>query len=246
MLPELWVRGADIGDRKYGTTSLTANRRRVNGRSRVRRLTHFKRIPFRPHSSERCALRITQEEEKMMSRLQTIKTEAAGTKVKAMLDAVQAKLNMTPNMVRVMANSPAVLEGYLAFSGALAGGSLAPGLREQIALAVAAWNGCEYCAAAHTVLGKLMGLTDLEIEAAREGHAADHKDAAALTFARQLLIGRGRVTDADFATAREAGLNDAEIAEVIAHTALNIFTNYFNTATEVEIDFPKVRLRKTA
>ena len=67
-----------------------------------------------------------------------------------------------------------------------------------------------------------------------------------MQFARQLVAKQGRIADADVDTARRAGLNDAEIAEVIAHVALNIFTNYFNNAADVEVDFPKIALRKSA
>ena len=56
----------------------------------------------------------------------------------------------------------------------------------------------------------------------------------------------GRIADADVDAARRAGLSDTEIAEVIAQVALNIFTHYFNNATDVEVDFPKIALRKSA
>jgi len=181
-----------------------------------------------------------------MSRLPAIQTETASGEAKQLLEAVQAKLRITPNFTRVMANSPAVLEGYLGFSGALAGGSLPAKLREEIALEVGDQNGCQYCLSAHTAIGKLTGLTDREIEEAREARSNSPKYAAALEFARQVVEKRGRVTDADFEAVRKAGFGDGEIAEIITHVALNIFTNYFNTATEVEIDFPKVALRKTA
>jgi uncharacterized peroxidase-related enzyme len=181
-----------------------------------------------------------------MSRLPVIQTEAADPKARKLLEAVQAKLRITPNMTRVMANSPAVLEGYLGFSGALAGGSLAPKLREQIALAVGEQNGCQYCVSAHTAIGKLTGLADLEIEEAREARSRSAQEHAALEFTRVLVANHGRVTDADFDALKKVGFSDGEIAEIIAHTALNIFTNYFNTAAEVEVDFPKVALRQVA
>jgi alkylhydroperoxidase family enzyme len=82
-------------------------------------------------------------------RLSAIEPEKATGNVKDLLDAVQAKLSLTPNMTRVMANSPAVLEAYLSFSGALAGGSLNSKLREQIALEVAQQNSCQYCVSGH-------------------------------------------------------------------------------------------------
>ena len=181
-----------------------------------------------------------------MSRLPVIRIEAADHKTRQLLEGVQEKLKMTPNFMRVMANSPAVLEGYLGLSGALAGGSLPPKLREEIALAVGELNGCQYCVSAHTAIGKLTGLKDNEIEDAREGQSRSPKVAAALEFTRLLVANRGRVTDADFEAVRKAGFGDGEIAEIITHTALNIFTNYFNTATEVEVDFPKIALRKVA
>lgn len=181
-----------------------------------------------------------------MSRLPAIQTEAADRKARELLEVVQARLKITPNMTRVMANSPAVLEGYLGLSGALSSGSLSPKLREQIALAVGEQNGCQYCVSAHTAIGKLTGLADKEIEEAREARSHSAKDRAALEFTRLLVANQGRVTDGDFEGLRKAGFGDGEIAEIIAHTALNIFTNYFNTAADVEVDFPKVALRKVA
>ncbi len=110
-----------------------------------------------------------------MSRLPAIQTETATGKAKELLEAVHAKLKITPNMTRVMANSPAVLAGYLSFSGALAGGALHAKLREEIALEVGEQNSCQYCVSAHTALGKMAGLTDPEIDAARDGNSTSPK-----------------------------------------------------------------------
>lgn len=181
-----------------------------------------------------------------MSRLKAIQTNSATGKAKELLEAVQAKLSITPNMTRVMANSPAVLEAYLSFSGALASGSLNARLREQIALEVGEQNSCQYCVSAHTAIGRMTGLSDTEIEAAREAKSSAAKPAAALAFARQIVAKQGRATQADVDTVRNAGFSDGEIAEIIAHVALNIFTNYFNNTTDVEVDFPKIALRKSA
>lgn len=181
-----------------------------------------------------------------MSRLPAIQTETASGKARQLLEAVQAKLKITPNMTRVMANSPAVLEAYLAFNGALAGGSLPAKLREEIALEVGEQNACQYCVSAHTAIGKLTGLTDTEIEQAREARSSSPKHTAALMFARHVVANRGQITDGDFEAARQAGFSDGEIAEIVAHVALNVFTNYFNTAAQVDVDFPKVALRRAA
>jgi alkylhydroperoxidase family enzyme len=71
------------------------------------------------------------------------------------------------------------------------------------------------------------------------------RNAAALQFARELVAKRGRATDGNVETVRSAGFSDGEIAEIIAHVALNIFTNYFNNTAEVEVDFPKISLRRS-
>jgi uncharacterized peroxidase-related enzyme len=174
-----------------------------------------------------------------MSRLPTIDPAHATGKVKDLLSAVQAKLGLTPNMTRVMANSPAVLEGYLNLSGAL-GNTLNAKLREQIALVVAEANRCEYCLSAHSAIGKMVGLNQDEITSSRNAQSSDGKTLSALLFARAVNSNRGQVTQADVQTVRAAGFSDAEIAEIVAHVALNVLTNYFNNATHPTVDFPLV------
>jgi len=171
-------------------------------------------------------------------RLAAIDPAAAQGKAKTLLTAVNAKLGLTPNMMRTMAQSPAVLDAYLAFSGALTGGVLSGAVREQIALTVGEANGCGYCVAAHSALGKLAGLDAVQINAARTGAAADPKTDAILALATAVTRHKGNVPDAALAAARTAGVTDPEIAEVVANVALNILTNYFNELAHTTVDFP--------
>ena len=181
-----------------------------------------------------------------MSRLKAIEPKSASGKTKELLDAVNGKFGMVPNMTRVMANSPAVLEGYLALNGALGTGTLDPQIREQIALLTAQSNHCDYCLSAHTAIGKLVGLKEQEIIGSRDGRGSTARATAALTFAKQVLGGKGQVSDVNVQAVRKAGFSDGEVAEIIAHVAINVFTNYFNIATQVDIDFPKVSSAKAA
>jgi uncharacterized peroxidase-related enzyme len=174
-----------------------------------------------------------------MSRINQIAPESATGKAKELLDAVQGKLGMVPNMTRAMANSPAVLDGYLQLSGALAKGKLPAKTREEIALAVGQANSCDYCVAAHSTIGKMVGLSTDQIRDSRLGTAVDPKTDSLIRFARKLVESRGRATDADVASVRNAGFDDGAIAEVVAQVALNVFTNYFNNVAETEIDFPR-------
>lgn len=180
-------------------------------------------------------------------RITALDPDTATGKAKELFNAVQGKLGMVPNMMRTMGTSPALLNGYLSLSGALAEGSIRPGLGEQIALAVANANACNYCNAAHTFIGeKLAGLKMPAIDLAREGRSTDAREQAAITFARVLVEKRGLVSDADVAAARSGGLNDAAIAEVVGHVALNILTNYFNNTAGTVVDFPEVELVEAA
>ena len=177
-----------------------------------------------------------------MSRISTINPAEATGKAKELLNAVQATLGITPNMMRTMAQSPAVLEAYLNFNSTLSKGALNAKVREQIALVSAETNGCGYCASAHTALGKLTGLREEEIVAARQATSTDPKIAAALQFAQTLIEKRGSISDSDLQSVKDAGFTEGEIAEIVANVALNIFTNYFNDTAQTEIDFPRVEL----
>lgn len=171
-------------------------------------------------------------------RLTTIPVTSTDAKVVPLYTAVKGALGMVPNLMQVLGNSPAALQGYLSLNGALATGVLPAQVRERLALMVAEANGCEYCLAAHSLLGKNAGLAVPEIQRARLGTAQDAFAHAALTLGRAVVATQGKVTDADLAAARKAGLDEAAIVEVVAHVALNILTNYVNNLAQTTVDFP--------
>ncbi len=173
-----------------------------------------------------------------MPRIQPISTDSADAVQKQILDSVKKKMGMVPNIVATMANSPAVANAYLGFSQQLAGGTLSPRLREQLALVVGEENSCDYCLAAHTALGKGAGLSEPETCDARRAEAKDDAERVALEFAQKIVRDRGEVSDDDIHHVREAGYTDGQIAEIVANVALNIFTNYFNHVAGTEVDFP--------
>lgn len=173
-----------------------------------------------------------------MPRIQPVNTETASPSTTALLGEVKSKMGMVPNIVATMANSEATAKAYLAFSGALAGGSLPGKIREQIALVVGEANDCPYCVSAHSVLAGKAGANESEIVGARQGNSSDPKTNAILSFAKKLVDDRGNVSDADLKTLVDAGVSHGEITEVIGGVALNIFTNYFNHVAGTEIDFP--------
>jgi uncharacterized peroxidase-related enzyme len=178
--------------------------------------------------------------EYIMTRLPLVDPATATGPAADLLAQVQKGMGMVPNMTRAMANSPAVLKGYLGLSSALSGGTLNGKTREAIALSMAQNNDCDYCLSAHTATGPMVGLTEAQVLQARNSASDDAKLDAILKFTASLTENLGEVTDAEVAAVRAAGVTDAEIAEIIGHVGLNVLTNYFNKAVNVAIDFPLV------
>lgn len=173
-----------------------------------------------------------------MSTFTLVAPESAHGQAKELLSVVKAKMGLVPNMTRAMVRAPAVLDAYLQMSGALSKGALPAKTREQIALTVGQANRCDYCLAAHSTIGKMVGLAPEQILAARRGHADDASTDALLRFAAVVVEKRGRVDAADLVAVRAAGFGDDAIAEVVANVALNLFTNYFNHVAGTAVDFP--------
>ncbi|MEM6393108.1 MAG: carboxymuconolactone decarboxylase family protein [Planctomycetota bacterium] len=177
-----------------------------------------------------------------MPRFQPTTLDTAPDASKPLLEAVQSKLGRVPNIYGTMAHAPAVLKFALQGSGILGETSLSAAVREQIALTVAGANQCEYCAAAHTAIGKMNGLDDDQTTAALRAEADDPQAQAAVTLARQLVEREGHPTDDQIAAFKAAGYGDQQVQEIIAVVAFNIFTNYFNHVAQTDIDFPQVEL----
>ncbi|WP_458128410.1 carboxymuconolactone decarboxylase family protein [Pseudomonas sp. Z2-11] len=172
-----------------------------------------------------------------------IQPQQAPAASQPMLAQIQQAFGATPNMFKGVANSPAALKSMWSAFGALGQGTLGARLGEQIAVAVANRNRCEYCLAAHTALGQKAGVSATDMAAAQRGESSDPKTAAALAFALIVVEQRAQVTDADVQRLRDNGFGDEQIVEIIAHVALNLFTNYINVALDIPVDFPKVALK---
>lgn len=181
-----------------------------------------------------------------MSRINVITNETANEEQAQLYAAITSQLGMVPNFLKVFANSPAALRAFLGLHGIANEGSLDPQTRERIALAMAEKNACQYCVSAHTAIGRKAGLDNAEIEANRAGTSQDAKAKSAVKFARALADNNGEVTTAELLEVRNAGYSDADIVEIITHVGMNILTNILGKASRVEIDFPKVELKKAS
>lgn len=178
--------------------------------------------------------------------IQPLSLDSTTGELKDTLSAIKIKLGMIPNMFAVMAKAPAVLNSYLQVSENLKGGKISAALGEQIAIALANKNACEYCLSAHSTIGKMVGVAPNELAAAQSGKARDPKNQAAIDFALAINANHGDGAAMATKQALAKGLSEQEVLEIAAHVALNILTNSVNGLSETTVDFPKVSLNKLA
>lgn len=176
-----------------------------------------------------------------MPRIAPVRAPQPDSPVAATFAQIKAKVGKVPKAYATIAQSPAAISGYLAFSSALQQGRLTARQREMLALAISQVNECQYCLSAHTVTGKMAGLTPDEIRNARAAQIKDPLENAIVTFAIKAMQQRGMVSDEDLRAAREAGVDDGLMMEITANIALMTVTNYANRLADPEIDFPVVQ-----
>jgi len=174
----------------------------------------------------------------MGARIPPVKLEEATDEQREALERVKSALGKVPALYATFGQAPNVLGALLAFQGALAKGGLTARDRDLIDLHVSQLNGCGYCVSAHTALAKANRISGEEILRIREGQGETRRDAAILALARRVTTGRGLGAGAEIAQAREAGLSDPLIVEVISAAALRSLVNAVALASGTEIDWP--------
>jgi len=175
-----------------------------------------------------------------MTRTTALKPEQVPADSKQTLDAFTRNIGFTPNMMASFAQSPIAFNAWATLLGALSK-ALDVKTRDSIGLAVSEVNGCDYCLAVHSYTAEHMARMPADaIILARKGHADDPKRDAAVQFARKVIETRGKVSDADVKTVRDAGYTEANVMEIVALVAMYSLTNFFNNVFDPERDFPAV------
>ena len=176
-----------------------------------------------------------------MPRIAPLTDDQATGQAAELFSAITSKVGKVPNLYRTLGQAPSVLAGLLQLGEVLDGGSLSAPVKEQIALRVGNRNGCDYCQSAHTAIGKMVGLSEEQTIAARQGQANDDKAQAVLHLVDAILEREGFVTDDQLDIARESGLTDAEVLEVTGQVIKNFFTNFVNHIAQTQVDFPAIK-----
>ncbi|GII32322.1 carboxymuconolactone decarboxylase family protein [Planotetraspora mira] len=175
-----------------------------------------------------------------MSRLNVPAPEDVPAGAQRILDNVGTQLGFVPNMFKIIASNPTVLEVVTTLQSTLSR-VLDAKTRHSIALAVSQANGCSYCLAIHThVATKFSGMSGDDIELGRVGSSVDPKRAAAARFAQRVVDSRGQVSDAELAGVRGAGYTDPQILAIVALAVQFLLTNFINNVNQTDLDIPAI------
>lgn len=157
---------------------------------------------------------------------------------KQILEDLESKIGFVPNIYATYAYSEKALGRYLAFSNAKT--SLSNKEKEVVNLVVSQVNGCTYCQAAHTQMGKMNGYSDDQILEIRSGKATfDAKTDALVRLTKAIIKDRGRIEDQLISDFFDAGYNKENLVDVIVAVGDKTTTNLLHNVTQIPVDFPE-------
>jgi uncharacterized peroxidase-related enzyme len=178
-----------------------------------------------------------------MSRIVTPAVETATGVTAEVFEQIRKAAGGVPNTFAAIGSlNPHALKAVLQADAVLAAGSLSKQDQETIKLAVSSATGCDYCEAAHTMLGKMAGLKPEALAKIRAGESTgDAKRDALVHFVRTLVKTSGTIAEEEFNAIKRAGYNDAQLVDISLAIALIIFTNVFNRINDTTLDVPRVK-----
>lgn len=177
-----------------------------------------------------------------MSRLHTVTPEQATGRAAELFGAIKGAMGMVPNAYAAIgANSPVALEASLNLDALLRKGSLSAKQIEVIKLAISSLAGCDYCVAAHSLVGKRAGLSVEAVKAIRaNAPTGDAAIDALASFVRRAAGTSGTVPAAVLAAVKEAGYSDTQVVDALLAVASITFTNLLNRVNDTVVDFPAI------
>ena len=175
-----------------------------------------------------------------MSRINTPAVETATGATADVYAQIKKAAGKVPNtFAAIGALAPAALNAMLAVDAVLAAGSLSKQDQETIKVVVSEISGCDYCVAAHSLLGKMTGLKPDTLKRIRAGEPSGDARRDALTrFVRTLQETRGTISQEAYSAIKAAGYTDAQLVEIALAIVIVSFTNLFNRVNDTDIDFP--------
>jgi uncharacterized peroxidase-related enzyme len=171
-----------------------------------------------------------------MALVSYVSNQNAAEKVKPVFEGMEKKLGAVPNVFRVMAHNPEMLEAFLGLNATLPKTQLDGKLRELAYIKTSELNGCDYCLHHHRALGKKAGLNDRQVaETARfeTSDAYNDLEREVMRFAEEVT--RHINVDDALVARLKSRLGDREIVELAMTVGIANFTNRVTETLRMEL-----------
>jgi len=169
--------------------------------------------------------------------LEVLNQENAPDDARDLLAKAEKNYGFVPNILGIMANSPALLEAYMTISQIFEKTSFSAAEKQVVLLAVSGENGCDYCTSAHSAIARMQGVDEAVIQAIGNGDKLpDARLDALYSFTRTMVEKRGRPSDEDLQAFFDAGFSEAQVQDVIVGIGMKTLSNYNNHIAETPVD----------
>ena len=156
---------------------------------------------------------------------------------KPMLEQTQQAFSFIPNLIGVMASSPAITEAYLTIANIFSKSGLSPTEQQIVLLTVSHFNDCRYCMAAHTAISSMQNVEMEVVQAIRDDlPIADSKLQSLRQFTRLVVENKGWLADSDVKTFLEAGYEQSHVLDILVGVAQKTLSNYTNHLAKTPLD----------
>ncbi len=163
--------------------------------------------------------------------------DSAPSAAKGLLEQTQKNFGFIPNLIGVMAQSPAVTEAYLSVAEIFSRSGLSPMEQQIVLLTVSYYHECCYCMAAHTAIASMQNLDSDVVQAIRDGQpVADDKFEALRKFTRSIIENRGWLNDEDVQAFLDAGYDSSHILDILVGVAQKTLSNFTNHLAKTPLD----------
>jgi len=154
-----------------------------------------------------------------------------------LLEKAESAYGFVPNLLGVMAESPALLEAYMTMNQIFEKTDFSPSERQVVLLAVSEDNECGYCTAAHTAIASMQGVPEDVARATAEGRAIDDSKLEALRrFTGKVVASRGNPSADDVSAFLNAGYERRHVLDVLTGVGMKTLSNYTNHIAETPLD----------
>ncbi len=161
----------------------------------------------------------------------------ASDKAKALLQRAERAFGFVPNLIGVLAESPAAAKAYLDLNAIFSGTSFTQTEQQVVLLTISRYHECHYCIAAHSTVAQMQKVPAEVVAAIRNDQRIPNNQLEVLrAFTAAVVDKRGWVTQQDLDAFFAAGYEKHHVLDIIVGAAQKTISNYTNHVSETPVD----------